>query len=855
MPSVADLVRERFGELTPIQKIAMPSVLAGKNVLILAPTGSGKTESALLPILEKIKTSEERVGIRALYITPLRALSRDLKQRFNWWCDRLDITHDIRTGDTTQAERAKHRQNPPKVLLTTVESLQALLMGKVMRRHLSTIEFVIVDEIHDILDNKRGAQLSLGLERLNEIAKFQRVGISATVANEGEAAKLLFGEREFEICETGKNRQMEFSVESISNEKRLERIKELVEKNRSLIFVNTRSTAEEIGASLKKMKAPIGVHHGSLSKEIRLSAEDDFKSGKVNSILCTSSLELGIDVGDVSLVIQYGSPHQVFRLIQRVGRSGHSLDKMPKGIIFSSDFDDKLESEVVSVLAKNGWMEDKKVERGALDVIAHQLIGICLDFGRMELTKIHSILSRSYAYSIDFNKLRMIALQLYGEGLIYYDETPDGKDVLIKIKPRARIYYSEFLSTIPKTKKFLMKDISSNRVISTLDEEFVVNLESGSSFLSQGLPWQVIDITDKEVLASPTSGLDIMVPSWTGEDIPVSYEVAQEVGQMRMIKDGIVPLPNNQTIIIEIIDDLVIVHACFGTKVNEAIGRVFAKQISHLIGENVIVVSDPYRIMVKLPFPLKQENIKTAFDGVRNIRSQLTGSLEHSSLLKFKFLHVARMFGLLSVEGTMNTRYIQMLKNSVVYEETIRSIFFRYFDIEKTEEILRLIRNGKIKIIYDVRKKPSFFAQIGLERVSGSESVGAFEPRERIVAAFKENALSKTLRLVCLNCKATRFIHLAGAPESPNELKCHKCNQPTLAVVGKNGEPKHDIEFSAGLISAYGKRALIALSTYGIGPQTADRVLRRLHTSEESFYLDLIETQKNFVKNKKYWKI
>ncbi|VVC04560.1 ATP-dependent DNA helicase Hel308 [Candidatus Bilamarchaeum dharawalense] len=852
MPSVADLVRERFGELTPIQKIAMPNVLAGQNVLILAPTGSGKTESALLPILEKIKKplAGDGKGIRALYITPLRALSRDLKQRFNWWCDRLEISHDIRTGDTTLAERAKHRQNPPQILLTTVESLQALLLGRVMRKHLSTIEFVIVDEIHDILDNKRGAQLSLGLERLNEIAKFQRIGISATVANESEAAKLLFGERPFQICESGKNRQMDFSVEELSNEKRLERIKDLSEKFRSLIFVNTRSTAEEIGASLKKLNAPLGIHHGSLAKEVRQITEDDFKSGKINSILCTSSLELGIDVGDVSLVLQYGSPHQVFRLIQRVGRSGHSLEKTPKGIIFCSDFDDRLESEVITVFAKNGWMEDKKSEVGALDVIAHQVIGLCLDFGRLELSQIHSILSRSYAYNISFDKLRMIALQLYGEGLIYYDETP--KDVLIKAKPRARIYYSDFLSTIPKTKKFLLRDISSNRFISSLDEEFVVNLESGSSFLSHGLAWRVIDITEKEVLAEPTSGLDIMIPSWTGEDIPVSFEVAQEVGRMRSIKKETSPLPDDKTVVIEIVEDLIVIHACFGTKINEAISRVFSKQLTSLIGESVIAVSDPYRILVKLPFPMKEEYVKRAFENVRNIQNQLTDALEHSSLLKFKFLHVARMFGLLSVEGTLNSRYIQVLRHSVIYEETIRSIFFRYFDVEKTEEILGKIRNKQIQVIYDLRKKPSYFAQIGLERVSGAESIGAFEPRERILSAFKENALSKTVRLVCLHCKATRFMHLASAPE---KIKCHNCNQSAFALVSKEGEAHHDLEFSAGLIRAYGKQALIALSTYGIGPSTADRVLRRLHKTEEAFFLDLIEAQKNFIKNKKYWKL
>jgi ATP-dependent helicase Lhr and Lhr-like helicase len=184
MTDVAGLVKERFGELTPIQKLAMPRVLAGENVLILAPTGSGKTEAALLPVLQKIKEQEMEEGIYALYITPLRALSRDLKDRFSWWCERLGITYDIRTGDTTMAQRAAHRKNPPKILLTTVESLQALLLGRVMRKHLTTVRFVIVDEVHDVLDNKRGAQLSMGLERLEEIAKFQRLGLTATVANE-----------------------------------------------------------------------------------------------------------------------------------------------------------------------------------------------------------------------------------------------------------------------------------------------------------------------------------------------------------------------------------------------------------------------------------------------------------------------------------------------------------------------------------------------------------------------------------------------------------------------------------------------------------------------------------------------
>jgi ATP-dependent Lhr-like helicase len=851
MSRVADLVRERFGELTAIQKLAIPKVLSGQNVLILAPTGSGKTESALLPVLENIKEKQraEHEGIVALYITPLRALSRDLKERFDWWCDRLGIDHDIRTGDTTQAERAKHRKKPPKILLTTVESLQALLMGRIMRKHLTSVEFVIVDEIHDILDNKRGAQLSLGLERLNEIAKFQRIGLSATVANESEAAKLLFGEREYSICESGKNREMEITAEFLPKEKRLERIRDLVEKNRSLAFVNTRSMAEELGASLRKLGAPIDVHHGSLAKEVRLAAEDRFKKGELNSILCTSSLELGIDVGDVSVTLQYGSPHQAFRLIQRTGRSGHSLGKIPRGIIFSGDLDDHLESEVLISMAKNGWMEDKRAERGALDVIGHQTVGILLDFGKSPLTRIHEILSRSYAYGIDYEKLRMVALQLYSEGLIYYDE--QGKEVFVKAKPRARIYYASFLSTIPKTKRFLMKDISSNRIVSSLDEDFVVSLEPGSSFLSRGIPYRVIDISDKEILAEPTSGTDIMVPSWTGEDIPVSFEVAQEVGKMRSVKPAS-PLPDDKSVIIEIVQNLVIVHACFGTRVNETLSRIYARKLSGLIGESVIAVADPFRILIKLPFPVSEEHLVPTFREMKNIRAKLEEALENSSLLKFKFLHVGRMFGLLSEDANVGSRFIQMMRHSVVYEETIRSIFFRYFDVRKSEELLDQIRIGKIRLVVDRREKPSFFASIGIERVSGGESVGAFEPREKIVSAFKENSLSKTLRLRCTSCGTERFMHLPGAPET---IRCHKCNMPSLALLNKDGESHHDLEFSAGLIRAYGKRALIALSTYGIGPSTADRVLKRLHKTEEAFYLDLIEAQKLFIKNKKYWKL
>jgi len=837
-----ELIKERFGGLTQIQEKAIPKIAEGMNVLILAPTGYGKTESALLPVLEGIKSTK---SIAALYITPLRSLNRDLLRRFHYWCDKLDVTRDVRHGDTTQAQRTKQRKSPPQIMLTTIESLQALLMAPIMRRHLRNVKYVIVDEIHDVLDNKRGAQLSLSLERLGGVAKFKRIGISATVANPGEAGKLLFGNRMYEVIEAGRKRKMDLSVEYVSDrDKRLNRIKKLAEENRSLLFVNTRSTAEEIGGWLKKEGAPVEVHHGSLSKDVRIAAEDGFKSGKIKSLLCTSSLELGIDVGDAELVVQYNSPHQVFRLIQRVGRSGHSITGIPKGIVFPTDYDDALESEVIVSLMESGWMEKKTIEKGAQDVIAHQVVGIVLENYGLHVDEVHDILANSGAYGIDPEQLKKIALQLHAEGLLFFND--NGK---LKPRRRAREYYFSYLSTIPKTKRFLLKDSSTNRRIASLDEDFVGNLAVGDEFMSKGQVWEVLDITDDEVLASPGSGIDITIPSWVGEEIPVETEVARGVGVLRRTKKkGGKLIPDEKTIVIEVVDDLVFMHSCFGRRLNETLGKIFAFRISQLIGESVRAVVDPYRVMIKLPFPVSADKILEVFMDVRNVKKEVENSLRNSTLLRFKFTHVARMFGLISEDSIVNQRFIDALKYSVVYEETMRSVMFRYYDVPGVEDLLKKIRKGEVKVFLDKRKTPGFFADIGISRLSSREAVGIFEPREKMINALKEKTLSKTLELVCLECGATRYVYLATAND---DIVCPKCGEKSLGIKYKT---RKDREISAALIRNYGKKALIAMSVYGIGPATAERILSKLHKDEQAFYLDIINAQKTFVKTKKYWK-
>jgi ATP-dependent Lhr-like helicase len=317
------------------QTKAFPPILRGENVLLIAPTGTGKTEAVLLPIFSKLvdQKSAAQKGIQVIYITPLRALNRDMLKRLQFWSQKLDISVDVRHGDTEMKIRRKQAKKPPQMLVTTPETLQAILPGSQMRRHLRSVEFVVVDEVHDLASSKRGAQLSLALERLQQVTGkgFQRIGLSATIGNPEEIAKYLAGtKRKVTIIQTSPEKNYRYRVEhpspveqdyelagkletSPEAASRIRRILELVDSHRStLIFVNSRTVAEVLGHKTAQLgRDDIAVHHGSISKEERIAIEDTFKAGQLKAIICTSTLELGIDIGQIDLVVQYLSPRQV----------------------------------------------------------------------------------------------------------------------------------------------------------------------------------------------------------------------------------------------------------------------------------------------------------------------------------------------------------------------------------------------------------------------------------------------------------------------------------------------------------------------------------------------------------------
>ncbi|OYR65037.1 helicase, partial [Halorubrum ezzemoulense] len=441
-----------FSTPTEPQREAIPPLADGRNALVLAPTGTGKTETAMLPVFDAIVAARDapgdppREGISALYITPLRALNRDMMDRLEWWGDRLGVEVAVRHGDTTQYERSKQADDPPDVLITTPESLQAILTGSKMRVALEDVAHVVIDEVHELAAAKRGAQLTVGLERLRRVAgPFQRVGLSATVGDPEEVGRFLVGtgkrdpdrpgDRAFETVEVAAGTRTDVRVldpaitdrdTTLAGELAVDEttashvrtIREIVAENEStLIFVNTRQTAEALGSRFKTLAenereaaerdgrddaadpTEIELHHGSLSKEVRVDVEDRFKSGGLDGLVCTSSMELGIDVGRVDHVVQYGSPREVARLLQRVGRAGHRRDLVSEGTVVTQGGDDTLEAMAIARRAGEELVEPANIHHGSLDTVANQIVGLVMDEGEVHAREAYQTITNAYPFA------------------------------------------------------------------------------------------------------------------------------------------------------------------------------------------------------------------------------------------------------------------------------------------------------------------------------------------------------------------------------------------------------------------------------------------------------------------------
>lgn len=888
---------------TEPQADAIPRISRGENLLLVAPTGIGKTEAAMIPIFDAIFRTKGKKGIRCLYITPLRALNRDMLKRMEDVGNELGITVGVRHGDTSQAERNKQSQKPPEILITTPETVQVLFTGKRLREHLKNVEWVVVDEIHELADVERGAQLSVAMERLVSIAgEYQRIGLSATVGNPTEVLRFLGGvKRKITLCRHDTHRDFDIGVECPDSSEdsvlldRLQcepdilavmlRARELIDNGRStLFFVNTRETAEWLAARFRMWDEDIGieVHHGSLSKETRMEMEDAFKSGEIKALVCTSSLELGIDVGSTDLVIQYNSPRQVARMIQRAGRAGHRVGGLIHARILATAPDEVAESLVVARKAEAREMEAYSGRGSPLTVVANQLIAMTMT-SRIDRDTAYSIFRRSHSFR-DLKREEMDAVleQLKSIKMVFEDE--DG----FRRSKKGMDYFYSNISMIPDERTYLIRDVSNRGIVGTLDESFVASFaEPYAMFIAKGRTWRIIEMREDEILVEEAREIG-SVPSWTGSDIPVPFDVAMEVGRMRRTMDlDIYPgdenakecvrrfvssqkgfdVPSDRLVTVEIGDRVVIINACFGTRVNETLSKIISALLSARLGESVGASTDPYRIILQIPRSISKDLILDTISSIEpgTVESLARLTIVNSTFLRWRFVYVAKKFGIIEKNADhrfMNFgRLFDLHKGTPAYNEAVNKVLWEDLDIESTEKVISMIRNGSVEV------RASGVSPIGLEGVTRSkELMQPARADHSILMALKKRLENETLYASCLSCRTQWRVRVGSAPK---RFVCSKCGSRMVALLKEydresikllakkdltDDEKKETMKISrnANLVKE-NELAPMALAGRGIGPDSASRILRGMHRDEDDFLRDILSAEVLYARNKRFW--
>ncbi len=856
---VRRLIEQRgFTKPTEPQQKTIPKILAGKNVLLISPTATGKTESAFLPILSMLLQSEQgNPGIKLLYVTPLRALNRDILERFEWWCNNLDIKLAVRHGDTETKERTRQARSPPDIMITTPETLQSLLSGWIMRQHLQRLKWIVVDEVHEMADSKRGSQLALALERLRYMIgrDFQLIGLSATIGTPEKVAGFLVGDnRSVDIVRVPVGRMIRLKVvlpepkeEDVTLSSRLythpevaarlRLIRDYMSRHRSvLLFTNTRSESEVLASRFKvwDVDFPISIHHGSLAKPSRIAAEKGLKSGELRGLVATSSLELGIDVGRIDLVIQYMSPRQATRLIQRVGRSGHSVGKTAEGIIVAMDSDDALESLAIANMALREDLEPVTIPPKPYDVLSHQIAGMLLKTRKLAFEEVVEVFKNAYPYAdLTIEDVEKVARYMHQRfprlAWVSFEDR-------VILKPRRTQalyeYYFDNLSMIPEEKQFLVIDESSDSSVGVLDEAFMAEYgKPNTKFIIRGSPWIITHVSEDKVYVRPVDDPTGAIPSWIGEEIPVPFEVAQEVGKIRSFieqqmkkgkspetianklteqypsdKETILsalaetvehvsacfPVPTDTRMLIEDWQEFVLLQANFGLLTNRAFAQLLAHLLSDKMGFGVVVQHDAYRIYVQTMGAAKADSVLQLLADMQNmseqaVRDNLTVATVKTGLFKRRMIHVAHRFGALKKWADFSSvslsKLVESFQGTPIYEEALKEVFTKDLDIDRLIFVLKKMRSGgitiqKLESIGDA----SPIARLGIERMSMKTDL---IPPERMRAVLVESAkarlLNETLTFVCTySWDYSEMIRVKDLPDKP---KCPRCGSPEIGVL------------------------------------------------------------------------
>lgn len=886
---VQECIRARgFSRLSEIQEKAIPLVRQGGHLLLIAPTGTGKTESAMIPVFDAMM-SHTGGGFRTLYITPLRSLNRDMLQRLEWWCRELGLSVGVRHGDTPQSERRKQALHPPDLLITTPETLQALFMGKVLRTHLANVRCVVVDEIHELAGSKRGAQLAVALERLREYAgEFQRIGLSATVGNPEDVGRFLCGACGFSIVSVPVTKHLEISVDFAGDsfEKQAEWVSRAIGRHEStLVFVNTRVTAEAIGHQLYH-RGDVEVHHGSLSKDVRIEAEERFRSGSVRALISTSSMELGIDIGRIEHVIQFGSPREVARLVQRVGRAGHQMDAISRGTVLATGFDDLLESLVIARRAKAGQIEDVSIHFNAADVLANQVAALAVEYREISRRRIRDIVERSYPFAMAGNIVDEVCTQMAEHGLIRIEGD------MVRSGGRSRRYLSSNLSMIHDERKVVVFDMVARKNVGTLDESFVVGfVHTGAVFITKGQLWRVLDMEEGRIIVEPAKKAKGELPSWEGEQIPVPFSVAREVGALRRSRDfspyhpgehslgfasrflaemdrNRTKVPDDTLITLENAPEGVVCNVCAGHKANEALARVLSILLSARFGTTVGIEIDAYRIYLRLPSSVKAADVREILCSLdpAHLEGILQLAMKRTALFKWKMVQVAKKFGAIDpdadYERISTHRLVEIFEGTVVQKEAYRELFSVYMDVPAAARIVSLVRDGSI----DVAISP--LSILGAEGLFASrDQISPPAADQAVIGTLKRRLEQQEVILACMHCR--KWKSRTTVSRVPDPLRCPLCGaglvavlkpweESLIAIAKKKAQTDEERALAqrllrnANIVLSGGKKAVTALAARGVGPENASRILSTL-AEGDGFYHEIIRAERNYIRTRRFW--
>ncbi len=833
LPFLDDIVAEwfnnKYSDLSEPQKKAIPLIHDKKNVLVSSPTGTGKTLTGFLSIInelfKKARNGELQEKIYCVYISPLKALANDINKNLNEPLDEIyelaarrglkvpPIKVAVRSGDTAQSDRNRMLKKPPHIIITTPESFSLAITATKFKEKFTGVEYVIVDEIHEVSSTKRGSLLSLNLERLENLSPgFVRIGLSATQAPLDLIGTYLCGyngdkKREFTIIEVNTNKYLDLKIITpvkdltlvsyeVANEKMYDILVDLVNSHKTtLIFTNTRSSTEHVAMRLKARGIEnIEAHHSSLGKQTRIEVENRLKDGDLKCVITSTSLELGIDIGYIDMVIQIGSPKSVSRALQRIGRSGHGVRDLSLGRFIVFDLDDLMECAVMTKAAYDHEIDKVTVPVNPLDVLSQGIISMSLEKA-WGVDEAYNVIKNSYAfhtleYEDYLSTLSYLSGKIEGNTLfskIWYDEDEKkfGK------KASTRMIYFMNVGTIPEEANYNVVN-EKGRMLGQLSDKFVERLKAGDIFVLGAKTYMYLRVSRNNITVKTATGMKPTVPSWTGELLPRSYDLGILIGEFRkelyrriqngeetenwlmenyrvdsfgarslisyVKSQGEFAIPTQDSLYVEgyIDNDLysIIFHIPLGRRVNDALSRAYGLAVSNKYGLNtrISVNDNGFTITLNRRIPIK--DVVTLLNP-SNFRDLVDRSIVNTELFKQRFrycatrsLMVLRKYKQTDISVARQQlrsdrllRTLEAMNNFPVIKEAFNEVKYDVMDVERASWYVNDIISKKKFTVRDYSTETSPFSYNLI--LSGVSDIVLMEDRSKLLKDLRSKLLDK----------------------------------------------------------------------------------------------------------------